>query len=252
MRFGTSSLITMVCLMAGMTLVACSDDSETPGSGGAGGNTTSSTTSGPGSTTSSSSSAAGGGGNGAADGIGGEGNGGDGNGGDGTGGSRSGSVCERACARAEEECGVNFCEENSIDCSTPQFDCIAQCVLDARSCEALSSNDRTFGACLLLCAQDTGAGGGGNSTTCGVCSLQSGCLTALNCDGNTSCEEWARCAGGCFIRNAGPECFRACDEKASEGGETVEALYREVYACTCTSCEAECEASADPCSVGTN
>lgn len=250
MRFGTSSLITVVCLMAGMSFAACSDDSETPGTGGAGGTTASSTTSGPGS--SSSSSTTGSGGNGGTDGIGGDGTGGDGTGGDGTGGTGGGSLCERACARAEEECDTNICEDNDIDCSTPEFDCIAQCVLDAPSCDAIDANNPAFALCILECAEDSGAGGGSNSTSCGICAFQSGCLSEIDCGGDAECIAWASCAGGCFARNAGPECFRTCDEQASQSDAAVEAIYREVYACTCTNCEAACEASADPCSVGTN
>ncbi|WP_437926446.1 hypothetical protein WMF37_46785 [Sorangium sp. So ce291] len=235
MRGSTSSLVFVFCVAAGTALSACSGETtENPGGGGGSGGsggagTTSSTTASTstGASTSSTTTAAT---TTASSGSGG-----------------AGDVCDQACARAAE-CGSPICDQFTVECSDPQYECIAQCVLDAEGCENIGTSDPTFVACALSCDDAGGAGGGNSGGDCRACALQNNCLT--DCLGNTSCQTWLLCTQGCFESDPTPECFRSCDTAASAGanGEQVERLYRAAYACTCTSCEEACEAVADPCS----
>jgi hypothetical protein len=227
MRSRTSSLVFVFCLAAGAAFTACSGETtENPGGGGGSGasgsaGTTSSTTgASTSSTTAATSSGAGG----------------DDGGGD---------VCDQACSRATE-CGSAICEQFPIDCSNPQYECIAQCVLDAEQCDDLATTNLAFVACVSTCAGEQGAGGGNNGADCRACAFTSGCLTS--CLGNPGCQQWLVCTQICFTGDPQPECFRSCDTAAAADGEEVVALYRAAYECTCTSCADTCEAVADPCS----
>ena len=236
MRSRTSSLVFIFCLAAGAAFAACSGETtENPGGDGGSGasgsaGTTSSTTGG--STTGASTSSTAATSSGA--------------GGDGEGGSDGGAtVCDQACDKADE-CGSAICEQYAIDCSNPQYECVAQCVLDAEECDDLATTNLGFVACVSACAGEQGAGGGNNGSDCRACALTSGCLTS--CLGNPGCQEWLACTQGCFMDDPQPECFRRCDTAAAADGEEVVALYRAAYECTCTSCADTCEAVADPCS----
>ncbi|KYF52285.1 hypothetical protein BE04_10620 [Sorangium cellulosum] len=164
-----------------------------------------------------------------------------------TGAGGDGDVCDQACARADE-CGSSVCEQYPVDCSDPQYECVAQCVLDAEECDNISSTDPGFIACVVACSGEEGAGGGNSGADCRACALQEGCLTS--CLGSTGCQTWLQCAQSCFTDDPSPECFRSCDMAAAadpDSGEEVERLYRAAYECTCTSCADTCEAVADPC-----
>ncbi|WP_437778527.1 hypothetical protein [Sorangium sp. So ce1097] len=233
MRGSTSSLVFVFCMAAGAALSACSGETtENPGGGGGSGGdggagTTSSTTasSTTGSSTTSTTTAA----TTTSSGSGGV-----------------GDVCDQACARAAE-CGSPICDQFTVECSDPQYECIAECVLDAEDCESISADNPTFLACALSCEGGAGAGGGNSGGDCRACAFQNNCLTS--CLDDPNCQTWLLCTQGCFGNDPTPECFRSCDTRASGGsnGAQVETLYRAAYECTCTSCEDTCEAVAAPC-----
>ncbi|MDC0683937.1 hypothetical protein [Sorangium atrum] len=238
MRSRTSSLVFVFCLAAGAAFAACSGETtENPGGdGGSGASGSAGTTS---STTGASTTGASTGSTTAAS---------SGAGGDGGGGSDGGAtVCDQACDKADE-CGFPVCDALPFDCADPAAECGAQCVVDA-TCEQLQSLegdtvDPELAGCLSACQ----GGEGGSAVECLSCSTRNGCMDA--CGDDSACQLWLLCALGCMRDDPRPECFRSCDAaaEAGPGGEGVEALYRAVYECTCTSCADTCETIADPCS----
>jgi hypothetical protein len=160
------------------------------------------------------------------------------------------------CAHAAM-CGFDVCKMFNINCAnvTNMFDCVLNCV-NGLSCQQLFMGGF---ACYQMCQGDGGPppfdggpppfdggfGDGGPAGQCGQCALQSCQMQSFACFANPACMPWGQCAVGCFMGNATPGCFAACDAMYP----MAKTNYDPVYSCLCTSCSTQCSA-ADPCAAG--
>jgi hypothetical protein len=155
-----------------------------------------------------------------------------------------GNTCEQACQHAAT-CGFDVCAQFMLDCNNPLAECPAACILDA-SCGdllaiAMGSIPPVLGACLFECQQGTGGGGtGGGGQGCGQCAFGADCFDP--CFNSQNCMAWGQCALGC----GDPGCYADCNAMHPE----AVAEYTQIYACMCTSCQAECATEVDPCNQG--
>lgn len=162
------------------------------------------------------------------------------------------TVCDDACAHAAE-CGFPVCQFQELDCANPQYECAAQCIVEA-SCAQIATlptqnPDPALAACVYGC-QGGGAGGGGGgppAQECGTCLFQNNCLDPIqSCTGATDCNAWGQCAQDCGQNDPQPSCFDACDAMYPGAAPA----YTQLYQCACTSCETDCMALMDPCNQG--
>lgn len=213
---GTAAIL---CLAASAAIAACSGDTVVNnngnGSGGQGGEGTTTTTSGTTTTTTSGTTT--------------------------TTTTGPGNTCEQGCAHAAE-CGLDICSLANIDCTNPQFDCPAQCLLDATCAQIATipsgnNMDPALQGCLFLC-QGGGQGGGGPGQECQNCVVQS-CASVLQSCSTQDCQDWGQCALNC----ADSQCLTDCNNQFP----TAEPYYTQVYGCLCASCDMAC-ATLDPCS----
>ncbi|HVY45457.1 MAG TPA: hypothetical protein VHB21_06235, partial [Minicystis sp.] len=180
-------------LAGAVAMAACSSSvSDTNGSGGGNGGTSSHTA------TASSSHASS-----------------TGQGGSGGTTSMGGDACSMACDHAAS-CGLDFCAQYQLDCSTSQGQCVAGCINGA-SCQDIMDAANMQGpvfACGVVCLTGGGSGGGsgtgGGSQGCFQCAGQpcGGDVFACQQDAQSGCGDWLNCAGAC---NGDVSCLGACD-----------------------------------------
>jgi len=163
--------------------------------------------------------------------------------------SGGGDVCAQACDHAAQ-CGFDVCSQVMIDCSNPQYECIAQCLLPI-PCNQLGQ--ATVLACYQKCqGGGTGGGGGGgmggsggtgggSAQACQQCAFQSCGGAVQACAGSNQCSAWFQCVQGCMPGDS--QCLFNCDS----AHQSAEPLYKAIYSCTCSKCENDCASTFDPC-----
>jgi hypothetical protein len=161
----------------------------------------------------------------------------------------AGDPCMNACAHVKQCVGFDVCAQlgMQLDCSTPQNECIANCI-NGTACNQLSQN--TFQACQAQCSGTDGGpppppsdGGMGSAQACQMCAVQSCGMAVQQCFGNQACQGWLNCIQGCNMNNPVPSCYTTCDSQNAN----AKTQYQAVYACTCTNCNSQCGSISDPC-----
>jgi hypothetical protein len=140
----------------------------------------------------------------------------------------------QACDHAFQCTGFDACSKIPLDCSVPQQECIAQCVLPI---DCAQFGLQAFAGCQAQCQGDAGDGGAGSCQLCSAtkCTAQVGaCAQDMAAGG---CAAWLKCVGVCYGANpVDPACFSACDAQYPNAATE----YHAVYNCACVSCNAEC------------
>jgi hypothetical protein len=144
----------------------------------------------------------------------------------------TGNICDQACAKIENECGIaGACALIGLDCTDPTTECPGQCLLDADCAAILSlaggTPDPTLGACVQTCQ---GGMGGGPQQDCFNCVIGA-CGSELQaCQNDMVCQQFGQCVQGC----ADSTCAQNC--QSMYPGMVTDDLFN----CTCTGCANDC------------